>query len=163
MKDKINTTEKVDILISALEERYKALHVIRERVQNVGVWLLGIFLASGGWLLQNDITLSLLQQTVYMLGILSAVAVIRLRYLEDLETGFKSQQLATARIEKTLGLFTPGIYDDESDSVYPKKWEDSGKGNGGGKFFRTTYLLISVGAAFLFIIVLMKGNIICYL
>jgi hypothetical protein len=71
MKDKINMAEKVDILISALEERYKALHIIRERVQNVGVWLLGIFLASGGWLLQNDVVLSSLQQIVYMLGILS--------------------------------------------------------------------------------------------
>ncbi len=32
---------KIDILLKALDERYKSIHIIRERVQTVSIWILG--------------------------------------------------------------------------------------------------------------------------
>lgn len=149
MLPSINTEQKVSILVSALEERYHSLHVIRERVQNVGVWSLGLLLTASGWLIQSETSFTLHQKTLLLLGVLVSFYVLRFRYLEDLQKGFKNQQRIVARLEKTLGLFTSGFFDAEEEPIYPKSWEDTGKGEGDGKFFQTTYLLLYVGFAFL--------------
>lgn len=153
----LDKNKKIDVLVSALEERYKALHIIRERVQSIGIWALGILLAAGGWLLQSDILLTPFQKLTYILGIAVALAVLRFKYLEDLEIGFKSQRGVAVRLEKTLGFFTPGVFDGQDTSVYPPDWENVGNGKGGGRFFQTTYLLLYISAAFLLIIILLNG------
>ncbi len=153
----LNTEQKTTVLLSALEERYTVMRTIRDRVQSVGVWALGLLLTAGGWFIQSDIVLTSGQKLLYLIGVVVAIAVLRFKYLDDLCTGFQAQQRVAVRLEKTLGLFTPGIFDGEADSVYPPKWESAGNINGGGKFFNTSYLLLYVGAAFLLLAILLNG------
>lgn len=61
------------------------------------------------------------------------------------------------RLEKSLGLFTSGVFDDGDDAIYPEPWKDAGSDQGEGKFFRTTYLLLYIGAFFLIASVLLSS------
>lgn len=149
--------ENVSILTSALEERYKSIHTIRERVQSVGIWAIGIMSGAGGWLLQSDIDLSFFQKSIYVMGVIVAYRILRFHYLADLNKGFKSQQKVAARIEKTLGLFTPGVFDNEEIAIYPKGWENAGKEEGEGNFFLTTHTLLFLGVIFLIIAIIFSG------
>lgn len=152
----LQDSQKIDILLNALEERYSALRTIRERVQNVGIWALGLFLGGAAWLIQSPIDLSVGQKALYTIGLSIAVALLRFEYLGDLEKGFKSQQIVTARLEKALGLFNSGVFDQEPDGIYPETWKKAGTGQSTGKFFQTTYLLLLLGSGFLLLAVLSK-------
>lgn len=150
----IPTEKKVDILLTALEERYASIHRIRDRVQSIGIWALGLLLGAGGWVLQNGSTLTCSQKTLSVLGVVSAFIVLRFVYLEDLRNGFRGQQRAMVRLEEVLGFFTPGVFDKSDGAVYPEKWKHSGSQDGDGKFFDTTYALLYVGVAFLILTIL---------
>lgn len=149
--------ENIAILISALEERYKSIHTIRDRVQNIGVWALGIMLATGGYLLQNDFGMTNFQKVIAIVGVIIAFRILRFEYLADLNKGFKAQQKTAARIEKTLGFFTIGVFDNEATSIYPQVWESAGTHEGGGKFFKTTYRLMLAGIVFLVVSIIFSG------
>ena len=153
----IDDNKKADVLLSALEERYGSIHKIRERVQSVGIWTLGLLLGAGGWLIQSEIVLTGLQKTLAILGITAAFVVLRFVYLGDLRKGFKGQQRAAVRLEKALGLFAPGAFNNSEEPIYPKSWEKSGTEEGDGKFFGSTYALLYVGVAFLIITILFSG------
>ncbi|MDB5224821.1 MAG: hypothetical protein JWO43_443 [Candidatus Adlerbacteria bacterium] len=154
----LDKEQKVTVLLAALSERYESLRTIRERVQSIGVWALGLLLGIGGWLIQSETTLTSFQKTFYILGILAAFAVLRFKYLEDLSVGFKSQQKITTRLEKALGLFTPGIFDSDTTSIYPQKWEKAGTAEGSGNFFETTYILLYIGVFFVIVVILLSHS-----
>lgn len=146
---------KIQVLISALGERYAALRAIRERVQAIGIWTLGILAGAGGWLLQTDQLLTLSERWIGALGLFVALSVLRWRYLSDLQRGFISQQRIAADLEAALGLFEPGLYGKPGQSMYPPSWAEAGRVGGRGRFFGSTYLLIYVGAGFLFAVLLL--------
>jgi hypothetical protein len=123
----------------------------------IGIWVLGLLVAAGAYLIQSQVILGFSQIIFYVIGTIISIAVLRLKYLEDLHRGFKSQQCTAVRLEKALGLFTPGVFDDEKESIYPKKWEGAGTEEGDGRFFHTTYALLYVGTVFLVIAILMSG------
>lgn len=152
--DKITHEQKVQILLNALEERYKSIHTIRDRVQNVSLWVLGLFVTAGGWLLQSDNTFLVKEKIFFGLVILVSVIVLRVFYLNDLEKGFKAQQRIQAKIEDALGLCTPGVFVD--GSIYPKEWSASGTKNGKGNFFFHNYLLIYIGTAILLLCIFFR-------
>jgi hypothetical protein len=153
----INEDKKIDILLSALDERYKSIHTIRARIQDVCLWTLGILLGASGWLIQSNIFFNEFQQAIYILGILIAFIALRFKYLEDLEKGFRSQQRVAARLEKTLGFFKPNEFNNSEEPIYPKDWENCGTEDGRGNFFSTTYTLLYIGIIFLIIAILSKG------
>ena len=150
----ITEDKKVEILLAALDERYKAIHAIRDRVQNVGLWSLGLLLGAGGWIIQSDLRLTCFEKAVYLVGAILAFLVLRFSYLEDLERGFQRQQKATVRIEKALKLYETNFFDDSENSIYPPEWEHAGTEKGAGKFFNTTFYLLYIGFAFLAIAIL---------
>jgi hypothetical protein len=154
----IDSKQKIDILLTALGERYTSLHAIRARVESIGTWAIGLSLGSGGWLLQSKAMLSCVQKTTLTVGVLSAFAVLRFLYLADLHRGFRSQQQVAVKIEAALELFTPGAFE-ETASIYPENWKLAGKNNASGKFFRSTYALLYVAAAFLISAILAAGMI----
>ncbi len=157
----ISDKEKVDILVSALEERYRSIHIIRDRVQNICVWALGLLLGTGAWLLQAEIILSDEQKILIIVAVVVSFVVLRFNYLEDLKKGFANQQLSAARIEKTLGLFTPRFFDTNTEeSIYPKSWEKAGEKGYEGKFFSSSFILLYVGLAFIIVAILFNG---CFL
>jgi len=150
-------TDKKDILIAALRERYQAMHIIRSRVQSIGLWSLGIFLGASGWLIQANLALTLKQRVVFSLAVLIAFIVLRYVYLRDLHKGFQGQQRSAVNIEETLGYYTPGEFNDSNEPIYPKEWKHAGTGNGSGNYFFSTYILIYTGVCLLLFTILFKG------
>ncbi|MFA5086478.1 MAG: hypothetical protein WC468_02740 [Candidatus Paceibacterota bacterium] len=153
----LNKDNKINILLSALEERYNSLSTIRERTHNIGIWSLGILLGASGWLIESGITLSILEKKLYLVGIIIAFIILRFHYLKDLQVGFRSQQRITVKIEKALHLFDQGFFDDSEESIYPKSWEKSGTKDGKGKFFETNFALLYIGMIFLIISIITNG------
>lgn len=151
MRDIANMTEekKIEILLHALSQRYSSIEIIRERVQNVCIWTLGLFITASGWLLQSERDLDTHEKLLFSGMIVISILTLRIYYLSDLEKGFKTQQKIQAKIESILGLCKEGIYAD--DSIYPASFLDSGSKDGKGKFFAHNYLLIYVGTTFLLI------------
>lgn len=149
---KLNNKQKIDILLKALEERYKAIHIIRERIQTICLWSLGILITAAGWLIQSNITLILEQKVLYSVFILVTFFVVRFYYLGDMHKGFKNQLQVAARIETALQFYNIGTFDSVNTSIYPKEWEKSGdkvKGN----FFNANIHLLDLGTLLLVIAV----------
>ncbi len=159
MTNHYDTEQKVSILTSALEERYTSIHAIRDRIQSVCLWALGLMLAAGGMAFAKRHHTYALQKITYLLGMGVALAALRLGFLSPIYTrGFQNQQRAAVRIEKALGLFTPGTFDDADTSLYPEKWASAGSKDGEGKFFASTFLLLYIGVAFLALCVLLHAQ-----
>jgi hypothetical protein len=155
---KFSQTYKKDILIAALEERYEAMHVIRERVQSICVWTLGLMVTAAGWLMQNDIFIPPSRILFYLVALCVVLWTLRFKYLSDLQRGFSSQQRVAARLESALSLYTPGVFDKAKDSIYPKRWEHAGSGNSEGKFFSSTYLLLYIGVVILSLALMFQAD-----
>jgi hypothetical protein len=147
--------KKPDVLLAALSERYASLHAIRARVEGAGLWIIGLSLGAGGWLLQSGAHLSCLQKAILIIATLAAFVTFRFFYLEDLRRGFCAQQRVAAEIETALGLYSKGVYGDEP--IYPVKWKDAGSKKSDGKFFNMTYLLLYVAVTFLVFAILASG------
>lgn len=149
----INDDKKVDVLISALEERYSSIHKIRDRVQSTGIWVLGVLLAVSGFLIQSDIYFSCLEKFLIVCGVLATIGAI-FYYLKDLETGFKGQMRTAARLESALGFYQKKFFSDSEDSLYPESWSKAGTSESSGNFFTSTYLLLGVGFFFLLVTII---------
>lgn len=150
---KLDDGQKVDVLLAALAERYEALRTIRERVQNIGIWALGLLVAAGGWLIQREEDLTQPERWMAVLGLIGAVVALRWVYLADLQKGFAAQQRTAAKVEVALGLYDAGVFDRSDAPIYPPSWANAGAKRGSGRFFASTYALLYVGALFLGVVI----------
>jgi hypothetical protein len=149
--------KKIDVLINALDERYKSIHTIRERVQTVSIWILGILIGAGGWLFQSNMCFSVYDKFFSVILLSIIWGTLRWFYFNDLQKGFNSQMRVATKIEDSLCLFDEKIYSDSEDSIFPKSWKKAGQKGCEGKFFDNTYNLLIIGFGILsFIILLLK-------
>ena len=151
----MNDQQKLDILIQALQERNASVHTIRERVQTVSLWILGLLLASSGYIFQSNICFDKIQKIALAIFVLIVWLVIRKYYFADLEKGFNSQRKILAKIENALGFYEEAFFNEEKESVYPKEWKKSGQKGSEGKFFENTYNLLAVGFGILIFTILL--------
>ena len=147
---------KLQILLASAEERYKSIHIIRERIWNTCTWAIGIGLLVAGWIVQSDIYLNLLQRIIFSLFILISFVAIRFFYLKDIEKGFKTQLRIVARMEKALNLYEAGAFDYTDSGIYPMKWSNAGEKDGEGRYFTYSYLLLYISVAFLMLAIWAK-------
>ena len=84
--------KKIDILLAALGERYGAVRAIRERVQTVGLAVIGLQFGSGGWIIQSGKHFTCPEKLLATFGLIAAIAVLRLSFLANLQQGFRKQQ-----------------------------------------------------------------------
>jgi len=138
-------TEKLTILISALEARYRALDAIRDRGQGVSVWSLGLLLGAAGWIVQSGKIFPVDQTAVICAGVLAAWIVLRFVFLADLRRGFIAQQQVTATIEERLGLYAEGRFGPGTGPVFPEVWRAAGGKGGRGRYSQSTYAMLDVG------------------
>ena len=143
----LSSDQKLTVLLRALDQRYRAIDGIRDRVQNVCLWILGLFATGGGLLLKADIPLTVNNKISLSAMILVAVLALRFFYFKDLERGFRAQQRIQARIEAVIGLSKKGVFGVES--IFPEEWAVAGTRQGKGRFFSHNYLLIYLGTIFL--------------
>jgi hypothetical protein len=152
---KISEEDKVKILLAQLQRRYEGIEKIRERVYNISIWTLGIFLGAAGLIVQGDIQLNWPAKT--FLAIAETFALIAVQfYVKDLERGFRAQFQVVVQIEKLLGFSEQGFFGPE-EQLYPAEWERAGTKQGKGHFFRNTYLLLYLGAALLLVAIASSG------
>ena len=154
----LGNQEKVSVLISALEARYRALDAIRDRAQSVCIWALGLLLAAAGWLVAKCPVQSEDQTAVACLGIVATWIVLRRVFLADLQRGFRAQQQVAAGLETALGLYAPGRFGPDSEALFPEAWRHAGTKGGRGRFFQSTYLLLDVGLLMLLTAVLTRSD-----
>lgn len=153
----ISNEKKIDILLIALKERYDSIHKIRDRVQTVGIWTLGLLSAASGWIIQDDKVLSVPEKTLFIAGILVAFILFRFFYLEDLKKGFRGQQRIAADLEKALGFYEKKLFNDNDTTLYPESWAKAGTEEGEGRFFSATQSLLWAGVIFLILSILLSN------
>lgn len=140
---KFTNQQKFQILLSAAEERYKSIHLMRERVHKISVWAVGIFLVMVGWIGKQGADFSVILSTLITVAVLGALVSICL-YIRDIEKGFKNNFWILTKVESLLGLYKSDFFDNSENSLYPKEW--SKVENRPGKFFKYSYLIVFLGA-----------------
>lgn len=148
---------KIQVLLASAEARHKAIHIMRERVHKTCLWFMGICFAIIGWIIKENITLSLIQKVVVVSVIAIIVLVFHRSYLRDIMKGFKAQQRVLARIEDALKLYQPGVYDDAESGLFPNTWKQAGTSEGSGRFFLTNLYLLYIGAVSLILVIILQG------
>ena len=147
-----------EILLFGLKERYESQHKIRERVQSVGFWSLGLLLSGGVWFLSSSYNFGVLQKIIIISGVLLSFYVLKFEYLSDLYKGFKTQQKIAVKIEDSLGYYSTIKEKNSSNSIYPASWKKSGSDGGDGRFFRSTNYLLYLGFGFLILSIIFSGT-----
>lgn len=150
-KIELDEKDKLQILLVTLQERYKSIHTMRNRVQNICTWILGIFLFFSGLLIKFDLGLTLGQKFLFSIFLLIAYYAVKCRYIKDIENGFNSNLRVAARIEKTLKLYESNFYDSLNSSLYPDKWQHAGTEHSEGNYLNNSYWLLRIGTIFLLI------------
>lgn len=145
----LNDDKKVDILLSALNERYQSIRAIRDRVQSVSLWVMGLLLGAAAWLAQSGKVLGGTERIPLLILVAAGVILLRRLYFADLEKGFNGQLRTAARLEEALGLFAPDTYGPSGQSIYPAAWVNAGQDGSQGEFFKSSYRLVYLSAAIL--------------
>lgn len=153
----IGDQTKVDTVLSGLQERYAAMHAMRQRVENVCLWVLGVFVVVAGWIVQGNVELSVPQKGFLCGALLATVIGVRCRYLADVEKGFTEQLRVAARLEKALGFYEPGYFDPSEMGVYPEEWSRAGTESGKGRYFEMSYLLLYIGTGILIVAIVLQS------
>lgn len=114
-------TEKIEILLKCLDERYHAIHTIRERLQNISIRILWILFWCSWFLFQANMYICRFEKILILLVIRISFYILQKYYIEDLKKWFNTQRKVAAEIEKSLWLYTPWEFSDDKKTVYPKE------------------------------------------
>ena len=141
----LNKDQKLQVLLTSLQERYNASHKIRERSIRFTLWISGMAIGLG-WLLISQKTFVLSQRIALTLLILALFAGT-LYFLMGLKRGFRKNREAMINCERSMGMHDSGIYLAEGAllpteySRTDRRWSDH---------FHTLYVwLILVGMSLL--------------
>lgn len=149
----LSDEKKVDVLLASLEERYRSIHIIRERVQSVCLWVLGLSMFATGWIIQSNLHFQIVESILYILALAVVWYVFIFFYFANLEKGFRAQLRTAANIESSLHLYDAGFYITDK-TIYPLVWKNAGGENFEGKFFLNHYIIFSLGLIVLAAIIL---------
>lgn len=113
--------EKIDILLKCLDERYHAIHTIRERLQNISIRILWILFWCSWFLFQANMYICRFEKILILLVIRISFYILQKYYIEDLKKWFNTQRKVAAEIEKSLWLYTPWEFLNDKKTIYPKE------------------------------------------
>jgi fatty acid desaturase len=133
----ISEEKKLEILLAQLQERYEALHKMRDRSMQFALWILGLGLGMS-WLLINETALTCPQQwAINCLLILLGFATFWFVY--GIERGFKTIRQIVIKLETAIKLYDQDFYGIH-ESILPiqfskekRKWTNH---------FKTLYIII---------------------
>jgi hypothetical protein len=143
--------KKLEILLAQLQERYEALHKMRDRSMQFMLWILGLGLGMA-WLLINETTLTYSQQEA-ITCLLILLGLSTFWFVYGIERGFKTNRKIMIRLETALKLHEQdfyGIHERILPAPFAKegrKWTDH---------FKTLYVFIA--AVFVALIILTWTN-----
>lgn len=155
----IEDNKKIEILLFSLKERYEAMHIIRKRVQDFCVWVMGILITISGMLFKSNYIFGIKEKIIYSFAIILIFLLVRFYHLKDLSKGFNGQQKIASKLETRLGLYDSN-FADNCDTIFPKKWQNAGTRKGEGKYFKTSYYLLYFGFGIFILTIWFSGLII---
>lgn len=117
----IHESDKVNILLNLLNERYNASHKMRERSLNFAIWILGFVVVSIGWLLLNGARLTA-SQGCALTVIVIVIGIITFWFLQAIKKGFDKNMEVMINIEQALGCYKQGLYND-SKALFPNEYK----------------------------------------
>ena len=135
----ISEEKKLDVLMAQLQERYDALHKMRDRSMQFVLWILGFGLGLA-WLLIHE-TFFTLSEKILISLLLCALWVTTLYFIWSIGKGFNDTRQIIIRLESSFKLYDKNYYD-ISDSILPTKY--SSKKTGISGHFKTLNVLIMV-------------------
>ena len=150
------TSEKVSILISALEANQRGLGAIGGRAQSIGLGSLVLLLGAGGWLVQSGKTLADDQTAIICLGVLVAWIVLRFVFMADLRAGFLAQQKMIGVVEERLGFYAEGRFGPGAEAVLSPTARGAKKGS--GQPFRSATLMVDIGLIIFLVAALSRSD-----
>lgn len=157
MNVKASNEIKIQILLDALKERYSSIHIIRERVQVVCVWALGLVLVASGYFYQTKNILSLSEKTYLVLFTLLVWLSLKYFFFINLEKGFNKQRIVAAKIEEALGFYQKEYFNENNGGLYPEEWRLSGQKGCEGDFIKNIYNLLALGFGILAFSIYLNG------
>lgn len=116
---RLNNDQKVQVLLSQLQERYCASHKIRERSTQFALWISGIAIGLA-WLLISHSGMTLIQRIALTL-LIAALSIGSLIFIRGLQKGFKNNRKAMIACERSLDMYAPGAYVTDG-SLLPKAY-----------------------------------------
>ncbi len=132
--------EKIEILLKCLDERYQAIHTIRERLQNISIRILWILFWCSWFLFQANMYICRFEKILILLVIRISFYILQKYYIEDLKKWFNTQRKVAAEIEKSLWLYTEWEFLDDKKTVYPKERYECSE----WFFFRNNLIIITL-------------------
>ena len=137
----------LEVGLAQLQERYSALHRMRDRSMQFALWILGFGLGMG-WLLVSGPSLTWLQALAVFAFVL-VIGILSLLFISGIERGFNNNRAVVIRLETQLGLHDSGFLDSQ-EPILPKEFADHKVR--WSSHFRTLRLLMI--AVFLLVLVL---------
>ena len=104
----LNEEQKLQVLLTELQERYNASHKIRERSTQFTLWISGMAIGLG-WLLISQETFALSQRVALTL-LIAALFVGTIFFILGLRRGSQKNREAMIRCEGALGMHDTGVY-----------------------------------------------------
>lgn len=135
----ISEEKKLEILLAQLQERYEALHKMRDRSMHFVLWILGLGLGMA-WLLINETELASAQKVAITL-LLLVLGIVTLLFVYAIGRGFIANRQIMIRIETALKLYEENCYG-VSESILPAQFSCPKIGWTG--HFNTLYGLIII-------------------
>ena len=143
----IQDEKKIDVLLSQLQERYDALHKMRDRSMQFTLWILGFGLGLA-WLLIRE-TSFILSQKILITILLISLGGTTLYFIWSIRQGFNTTRQIVIRLEKYLKLDDKNYYG-ASESVLPIKYFSTKTGiTGHFKTLNALIIVMSVALMFL--------------
>jgi hypothetical protein len=135
----ISEEKKLEILLAQLQERYEALHKMRDRSMQFVLWILGLGLGMA-WLLINK-TVPTTEQKYAITSLLLVLGIMVWCFVYAIYRGFKANRRIMINIEKALKLYEKDYYG-TPESVLPTEFSHQKIGWAG--HFSTLYMLIII-------------------
>nr|MBC8361657.1 hypothetical protein [Candidatus Desulfatibia profunda] len=118
----INEDQKLQVLLTELQERYNASHKIRERSTQFTLWISGMAIGLG-WLLISQKTFALSQRIALTL-LIAALFAGTIYFIMGLRRGSKKNREAMIRCESALGMHDTDAYL-EGKSLLPREYSQT--------------------------------------
>lgn len=122
---KIEDDQKINVLLALLNERYNASHKMRERSFKFALWIFGLLIGGGSWILLNGSTLTIVQKAELTV-ILSLTSIFTFWFIQAIKKGFDTNWTVTVKIEESIQLYDKGVFLD-SESLFPESYKNAGR------------------------------------
>lgn len=146
--DRFTHDQKIQILLSQMNERNLAWHNMRDRSMRFTIWILGLSIAASWQLLQQPCDCTWQKFAVTALIVILGSAA--LHFLRGLSAGASANRKVLINIEAALGLYDEGAFL-PGRSLFPSAYKDSKASL--NDHFSTLYILITAVCVFLLIAV----------